>query len=535
MRRWAPIAAALSVIAVAVAVSLVFGRSPGGDPPPLRLAAGGGTDTAGAADAPMASSKLAASGSSFVLVGTLPSGPDESRAHPLSRGAAKEDDVRRLAAALRIKDEPRRVEHAWQAGILRVEDVAGNPWSMYAGCGPDQPVSSEGAVSICSSGTVDVGEGSSGSSGSGSAPAPGTASGSGGAVDSGPASTPNSTTVAPPPPAPAPVVSPCPDNARCAKPGWAPAPPSPGPTADVEAARRTAKVVLNDLGLGDAVVSVQGAGEHVFVQADPRVDGLRTWGYATQLEIDADNNVVGGNGYLGQASSGASYPLISAKQAFDDLPEQPRTMMLCPQTIGSEPACPEPVPAKVTGAELGLQLTALADEDAALLPAWLFTVETWPMPLAQPAIEPRFLQLPEPVKVDPGLVDPGQVDPVPPAEPPVPPSASRRAFSFDAAFPTDEPNVIVVQYGDSGSCPHTNVTPTLKESVDSIVVVLEGDAQSTKQACTDDYRQQLVTLKLGAPLGDRKVIDGSRGEPVAVDHTCARPMGQPAAPKSCKG
>jgi hypothetical protein len=530
----------LSVIAVAVAVSLVVGRSPGGDPPRLRLASGG-SDSAVAADAPMATSgKQAASGSSFELVGKLPSGPDESRAHPLPRGAAKEDDVRRLAAALGVKDDPRRVERAWQAGTLRVEDVAGNPWSMYAGCGPDQPVSSDGGVSICSSGPVSVGEGSSGSSGSvssgsGSAPAPGTAADSG-----GPASTPNTTAVAPPPPAPKPAISPCPDNARCAQPPLTtpvlPPPPSIAP-ADVDEATRAAKVVLDKLGLADAEVTANGAGEQVFVQADPRVDGLRTWGYATSLQIDAENLVVGGNGYLGRPSDGASYPLISAAEAFKELPEQPRVMMLCPQTSGSEPACPEPVPAKVTGAVLGLQLTALADEEAALLPAWLFTVEGWPMPLPQPAIEPRFLQLPEPVQVDPGLVDPGQVDPalpVSPVDPPVPSSGSRSAFGFDTVFPTDEPNVIIVQYGDSGSCPHTNVTPTVKESSESVVVFLEADAFPPGQACTDDYRQQLVTLKLQAPLGDRPVMDGSRGERVAVDRTCARPMGQPPAPKGCK-
>src|SRR3954467_1707599 len=108
MRRWAPLAAALSVIAVAVAVSLVFGRSPG-DPPQLRLASGG-SDSAIAADAPMAAGKQGAAGSSFQLVGSLPSGPDEARAHPLPRGAADEDAVRRLATALGISDAPRRVE-----------------------------------------------------------------------------------------------------------------------------------------------------------------------------------------------------------------------------------------------------------------------------------------------------------------------------------------------------------------------------------------------------------------------------------------
>jgi hypothetical protein len=541
IRRWAPVAAAISVVAIVVAVSLVVGRGSSADPPQLRLAAGSGSDAASAADAPMAAGKQAASGSSFTLVGPLPSGPDDAKAQSLPRAAATVADVRRLAGALGVTDEPKRVEHAWQAGVLRVEDAAGNPWSMYAGCGPDVAVSSDGgSVAGCSTGTlaVDPSTVSSGtSSGSGYAPAPGAGSVSSSDAGSG-SSTPGSSgsggssTVGPPPaPEPAPALSPCPDNARCAKPGWvAPPPPSPGPTADVNAARRAAKLVLDDLGLSAADVTVEGAGEHAFVQASPRVAGLPTWGYSTQLEVDAEGHIASGSGYLGQPTSGPSYPLVSARAAFDALPEQPRTMMLCP--AGAD--CPQPVPAEVTGAELGLQLTALADEEAALLPAWLFTVKGWPMPLAQAAIEPRFLSLPkdEPVQVDPGLVDP-----VPPAVPPShgDPTAPRSSFSFDAAFPADEPNVLIVQYGDSGSCPHTNVQPLVKESADSVVVTLEGDTQPGKQICTDDYRQQLVTLKLASPLADRKVIDGSRGEPVAVDRTCGRPMRKPPAPKSCQG
>lgn len=474
------------------------------------------------------SGKRSAGGSSYTLVGSLPSGPDEARAQSLPRGAAKEDDVRRLASALGVTGEPKRVERAWQVGGLRVEDVAGNPWSMsmYA-CGPDQPVSSDGSVASCTGVGIAV-DGGSGTVGSD--PASGSVSSGSGSAPAGTTTPP--TAMAPPPaPKPAPAITPCPANARCAAPEWTPpVPPSPGPTADVDAARRAAAVVLAKLGLDDADVDVEGAGEHAFVRADPRVDGLKTSGYSTSLEIDAEQKVVGGGGYLGRPAEGASYPLISAKQAFDDLPEQPRALMLCPETEGGEPACPQPAPAQVTGAELGLMLTALADEDAALLPAWLFTVKDWPAPLPQVAIEPRFLQLPTPEPVDPGLVDP-----VPPAEPPtqVDPAGPRSSFSFDAAFPADEPNLLTVQYGDSGSCPHMNVTPLVKESADSIVVTLEGDAQSTKQACTDDYRQQLVPLKLERPLGDRTVIDGSTGKQVAVDRTCARPMGAPAAPKNC--
>jgi hypothetical protein len=510
MRRWAPLAAALSVIAVAVAVSLVFGRSSGGAPPTLRLASGS-SGVGIAADAPLATDGTSTN-ASFELVGPLPTGPAEARAHPLPGSAATEADVRRLAAALGVSDDPRRVEHAWQAGSLRVEDAAGNPWSMSAGCGPDVPVSSDGAASICASGTGTVGPGSVSSG-----------SGSGGSVSSGPATTPNSTDVAPPPPAP--VISPCPDNARCAKPGWAPAPPTPGPGPDVAGVRRTARAVLDKLGLSDADVAVQPTGEQAWVQADPRVDGLRTVGYSTQLQIDSELTVVGGYGFLGRPTEGASYPIVSAETAYKALPGLPRPMFLCPANAG----CPQPAPVRVTGAQLGLSLTPLADDQAALLPTWLFTTDNWPTFLPQLAIEPRFLDLPKPVTIDPGI------KPVPPEPGPnVDPGSARAAFSFDTVFPSDDPNVVIVQYGDSSSCPHTNVTPLVKESTDSIVVTLEGDTQSTKQVCTDDYRQQLVTLKLAAPLGDRKVIDGSRGEPVAIDRACARPMGQPAVPKGCK-
>ncbi|MCW2573469.1 MAG: hypothetical protein JWO88_3527 [Frankiales bacterium] len=500
LRRWAPLAAAVSVVAIVVAVSLAFHRSSSGSPPPLRLAAASGTDSAMSAAAP-AQGKLAAGGSSFVLAGPLPTGPSEARAQTLPRGAANADEVRRLADALGVTATPRRVDAAWQAGALRVEDAAGHPWSL-SGCAPDVPVGS-GGMADCIAGYGGTGNAS---VGSGSAPA---------ATSVGPA-------------APEPGLSPCPPNARCAKPDWvAPAPPmpSPLPPVDVLAARHAADVVLHDLGLADADVSVEPAGDRAFVRADPRVAGLPTSGYATQLEIDAEGKVVGGSGYLGRSSTGPSYPLVSAKAAFDALPEQPRLMMACPSTAD----CPPPAPAKVTGAELGLQLTALADDEAALLPAWLFTVTDWPAPLAQPAIEPRFLTLPS---AEPGPVASDQPAP---GEPAPAPSTARSAFSFDTVFPTDDPKTVIVQYGDSGSCPHTHVTHLAKESADSVFVNLEGDTQPADQACTADYRQMLAPVGLQSPLGNRTVIDASTGKPVTIDRSCARPMGEPVPPKSCGG
>lgn len=298
-------------------------------------------------------------------------------------------------------------------------------------------------------------------------------------------------------------------------------PAGAGPAIDVAAARRAAAGVLAALGQQDADIDVESSGANALVRADPRVDGLPTAGYPTVLDVDAAGSVVSASGYLGRPTAGPAYPLVSARVAFDSLPEQPRALMLCPENAN----CPQPAPGVVTGARLGLTLTALADDSAALLPAWLFTVKDWPMPLAQPAIEPRFLAPPPtgPPGDRPGD-QPTQVDPAPANGP-------RSPFGFDSVFPTDDPKSLVVQYGDSGSCPHTNVTHSVKESAESVLVLLEGDTQPAGQACTSDYRQVLVTVRLQSALGKRTVIDGSRGTPVPVDRSCSRPMGGPPVPK----
>jgi hypothetical protein len=259
-------------------------------------------------------------------------------------------------------------------------------------------------------------------------------------------------------------------------------------------------------------------GEHAVVQAAPKVSGLRTTGYDTTLEVDAGGRVVGGNGFLARPTDGPSYPLVSARAAFDALPVPPMPMMPCQE--GAQ--CATPAPMDVTGAHLGLTFTGLDGDDAALLPVWVFDVDGWTGPLIQTAVEQRFLstqQQPPPAKTDPGLIDPAP--------------AARSSFGFDAAYPTDEAKQVIVQYGDSGSCPRTHVAQQVKETASSVIVVLDADTQPPDRACTADYRQMLVTISLASPLGNRTIIDGSRDEPVAVDRHCARPMTQPAPPKDC--
>jgi len=100
---------------------------------------------------------------------------------------------------------------------------------------------------------------------------------------------------------------------------------------------------------------------------------------------------------------------------------------------------------------------------------------------------------------------------------PGPPSLGvREAFAFDAAYADADPKVLVVQYGDSGSCPSEAVRHDVVERPDRIAVTLTRTPMPTDRACTADYQIKLVRIVLTAPLGNREVVDGSRTVPVPV-------------------
>jgi hypothetical protein len=98
-----------------------------------------------------------------------------------------------------------------------------------------------------------------------------------------------------------------------------------------------------------------------------------------------------------------------------------------------------------------------------------------------------------------------------------PPSlGGREAFAFDAAYADVSPKVLVVQYGDSGSCPSVAVRHDVVERSDRIVVTLTRTPMPTDRACTADYQIKLVRIALTNPLGSREVVDGSRTMPVPI-------------------
>lgn len=91
-----------------------------------------------------------------------------------------------------------------------------------------------------------------------------------------------------------------------------------------------------------------------------------------------------------------------------------------------------------------------------------------------------------------------------------PASQVRDPFGFDAAYTDPDPNVLVVRYGDSGSCPGLAVRHDVVQESGRIVVTLTRTPMPSDRPCTSDYRAMLVRITLAAPLGSHAVIDGSR-------------------------
>ena len=299
-------------------------------------------------------------------------------------------------------------------------------------------------------------------------------------------------------------------------------PPSPEPPAmSKDAALRAARPVFDaahlDVARSTATTSSYGAS----VSLDPTVGGLETSGFTTRVELDARSQITSAAGFLATPVRGESYPLITAREAFDRLPVFPM-MDLCRMAPNGK-GCIAPPPPEITGAHLGLMAQQLAatrpsSGDRVLVPAWLFDVKGSDQPLAQVAISPEFLGSGSDGASDtPATTTP--TTPMPNQVPPADPGAtgpSRTPLSFDSAFRATTADAVVVQYGDSGSCPHLQVTHQVKEDATTVYVFLEADAQDPGKVCTADYKARRVTVSLASPLGARKVVDGSTSRAVPV-------------------
>jgi hypothetical protein len=372
--RWLlPVVAAAAVVAVVVAVVVVGSAVRGGngpsDPPVLHLAGvAGGSLGLPAGSAAGASEKggapgRSASGSGWRLEGTLPDGPSSGRVHLLPAGATTRAFVIALTRALGMSGEPQHLSGGWYlvSGTteLSVSELAGRHWTYSNhGCiaGPVLDPQTGTACAVANS---------------------------------------------------APSIPPAPD-ARGAPGGGGfnppPTPSSPVPVAEPKpvpenVARSLARAVLEAVGVNPGAARVDTAGGQRSVVFSPEVAGSTVLGLDTRVSVDEHGQIVDAFGWLATSTAGATYPLISARQAYDQLRRQPQPLMelgMAPCRIVSGTSGCAPTPDRmVTGATLGLTQAYSTDRGILLVPAWLFQVRDEPTPLAVIGVEGAFLGAPK--------------------------------------------------------------------------------------------------------------------------------------------
>ncbi|MGW2619401.1 hypothetical protein [Streptomyces sp. NPDC001500] len=188
--------------------------------------------------------------------------------------------------------------------------------------------------------------------------------------------------------------------------------PTPGGGAPVSeaAAKKAAAPVLAAVGQDDAKVDAsQVMGAQRVVNAEPVIGGLPSYGWTTGISVSAQGEVVGGNGQLEPPVEGATYPLLSAREALDALNAAPGGGHR--MGIGG---CASPVPLKdrlespckastaparqtatVEQAVLGLAPHTSGGRQV-LVPSWLFEVKAAGTEagytVTQPAVEPAYLK-----------------------------------------------------------------------------------------------------------------------------------------------
>lgn|GEM_PF-6396953 len=389
-----------------------------------------------------------------------------------------------------------------------VTDEPGNPWTWGASSAPDNPppsygigakdlttsscasatVSSSGAASIASAAPATV---------SSVAPLSGTNAPTGGSASTGSASIGSGSTTIPSTGI-ASTTSPSTESR-----GACPSQPSVGPAVvcgghrvgppvtlppekvlitEAQALAATARV-RNAIGLDGAPTRVEG----LSVVVDPLAGGRHTTGLASLFQLSSRATVVSARGSLSTGRDGALYPLRTARKAFDDL-----HAVALGAPCGAA-GCPPG--AAVAGAQLGLSRVALSGGAAALVPAWLFAVQGSPVPLAVVAVLDRFVTGPAPAPTKPGTQppddpapepgnpapDPGGLPLPPPTEKPAVPT-DRESFGFDRAYADADPTVVVIRYGDSGTCPSQTVRHDVVQDSARVVVTLTRTRMPNDQA-----------------------------------------------------
>ncbi|WP_411078656.1 hypothetical protein [Streptomyces sp. cmx-18-6] len=299
-------------------------------------------------------------------------------------------------------------------------------------------------------------------------------------------------------------VQPCEQGKMCANQS---PPEADGKPVSEKAAKAAAAPVLKAVGQGDAALDAGGLmGDVRVVNADPKVDGLPTYGWSTGVQVGPDGKVAGGSGQLKALEKGHTYPAIGAGEAIEQLNEASRGEGEAGRDIGgcatpvplegepksSQPQCVPsngkraPVTQTVEKAVFGLALSYVEGRQT-LVPSWLFTVRQAPggpgSTVTQIAVAPEFVEKPQTPT----------------------PSGDRKATSYAA----DGRTLDVTFWGSVCS----TYTASAKESAGQVRISIEEERQKGG-ACIMIAKELKETVTLEKPLGDRTVIDAASGATV---------------------
>ncbi|MEU4797433.1 hypothetical protein [Streptomyces sp. NPDC023327] len=300
----------------------------------------------------------------------------------------------------------------------------------------------------------------------------------------------------------------CPKGKPCSGTSTAPGGDA-GDAVGEQAAKDAAAPLLKALGQDDAKLDArQLMGAVRVVNADPKVDGLPTYGWSTGVQVGSDGQVVGGSGQLKAPVKGAKYPVIGARQALDQLnsrggghvgiggcatpvphaDDRTKTEGGGQQApCGPSSAQPKPRSVAVTGATFGLATHYVAGRPT-LVPSWLFEVkpqgarETFTV--THPALAPEY------------LTSPGS--PTPTEEP-----GTGRAAAIES-YGADGRSLTLHFWGSACG----RYSASAREDGDRVSVEVT-ETKKKDQVCVMIAKRLSKTVTLDKPLGEREVVDAS--------------------------
>ncbi|MFJ5259236.1 hypothetical protein ACIQAC_01995 [Streptomyces sp. NPDC088387] len=323
----------------------------------------------------------------------------------------------------------------------------------------------------------------------------------------------------------APGTDDCQSPAKCVKP---PVSPAGDPVSEGDATEAAAPV-LKAVGQDDAKVDAgQVVGAQRMVNAEPRVDGLPTYGWTTHLAVSGQGELVNGSGQLKAQTKGATYPVLSAERTLEQLNASPSgggvgiggcaepvPLEGQPESSSCETSVAPPKPETITveNAVFGLA-PHYVEARQTLVPSWLFEVRA---PGAQdsftvthPAVDPKYLA--------PAAPSTAPTQPSPrPTGPGDKSTAAPIVRDVDVQGYTAEGRELTVAF-TGGVC--ADYEATVDESGDRVAVTVTETSQPG-EICIQIAKVHHRTVQLDEPLGARKVV-GTDSRAVPLEKPGAR-------------